>query len=195
LYTVLGERERECSVSGMEVVSQWNVMLAVLLRTRGLQSSGETVNPSIYVGPSNREISEHAGVNDQGQISKLMPARLEEHGLVENTCSMNTTSPRKGTRMSKALDRLTSLLPKTGLFAMLCGFLRVKGTGASKISRWMVLSIGSIGALVIPVSAAQAYATIEGPPKFSAAPGLPDGRVYEQVIRRIRTATRRVLNK
>ena len=63
----------------------------------------------------------------------------------------------------------------------------------------MVSVVGLFGALVfnafaVPVPAL-AYATIEGPPKFSAAPGLPDGRVYEQVIRRIRTATRRVLNK
>jgi hypothetical protein len=34
--------------------------------------------------------------------------------------------------------------------------------------------------LVVPATAG-AYATIEGPPIFSSAPGLPDGRVYEQV--------------
>ncbi len=34
--------------------------------------------------------------------------------------------------------------------------------------------------LALPTSAS-AYATIEGPPVFSSAPGLPDGRVYEQV--------------
>ena len=33
----------------------------------------------------NREVSEVAGVKDQGQISRLMMARLEGHGLVENT--------------------------------------------------------------------------------------------------------------
>ena len=33
----------------------------------------------------NREVSEVAGVNDQGQISKLMISRLEGHGLVQNT--------------------------------------------------------------------------------------------------------------
>jgi hypothetical protein len=36
-------------------------------------------------GVSNREIGELAGVNDQGQISKLMLSRLEGQGLVENT--------------------------------------------------------------------------------------------------------------
>jgi hypothetical protein len=34
--------------------------------------------------------------------------------------------------------------------------------------------------LAIPATAS-AYATLEGPPSFSAAAGLPDGRVYEQV--------------
>jgi hypothetical protein len=29
--------------------------------------------------------NEHAGINDQGQISKLMLSRLEGQGLVENT--------------------------------------------------------------------------------------------------------------
>jgi hypothetical protein len=35
-------------------------------------------------------------------------------------------------------------------------------------------------AAVLP-AAASAFATLEGPPQFSAASGLPDGRVYEQV--------------
>jgi AcrR family transcriptional regulator/DNA-binding MarR family transcriptional regulator len=34
--------------------------------------------------PNNREVSDAAGVSDQGQISKLL-ARLEGHGLLENT--------------------------------------------------------------------------------------------------------------
>jgi hypothetical protein len=61
----------------------------------------------------NREVSEHAGINDQGQISLIL------------------------------------------------------------------LTLGSIGALAFTAAPALAYATIEGPPKFSSAPGLPDGRVYE----------------
>ena len=49
----------------------------------------------------------------------------------------------------------------------------------------MVSVVGLFGALVfnafaLPASAA-ADATLEGPPIFSSAPGLPDGRVYEQV--------------
>jgi hypothetical protein len=38
----------------------------------------------------------------------------------------------------------------------------------------------AILAAVLP-AAASAYATIEGPPLFSSATGLPDGRIYEQV--------------
>jgi hypothetical protein len=34
--------------------------------------------------PSNRQISDAAGIRDQGQISKLL-ARLEGHGLLRNT--------------------------------------------------------------------------------------------------------------
>ncbi len=42
--------------------------------------------------------------------------------------------------------------------------------------------IGVVGAFgVVLPSMAGAYALIEGPPIFSSAPGLPDGRVYEQV--------------
>jgi AcrR family transcriptional regulator len=35
-------------------------------------------------GASNRQVADHAGVSDQGQISKLL-ARLAGHGLIENT--------------------------------------------------------------------------------------------------------------
>jgi hypothetical protein len=35
-------------------------------------------------GPNNREVADHAGITDQGQISKLL-ARLERLGLAENT--------------------------------------------------------------------------------------------------------------
>jgi hypothetical protein len=59
------------------------------------------VASSIYVGPSNREIGEYAGINDQGQISKMMPARLEGMGLVENTqesCYQRPSAPTTPTR-------------------------------------------------------------------------------------------------
>ncbi len=41
------------------------------------------------------------------------------------------------------------------------------------------VAIAAMGA-VVPAGAG-AFAAIEGPPSFSSAPGLPDGRVYEQV--------------
>ena len=48
-----------------------------------------------------------------------------------------------------------------------------------------VLLPAALGAVAVAVAVlpqmASAYATIEGPPIFSSAPGLPDGRVYEQV--------------
>jgi hypothetical protein len=50
---------------------------------------------------------------------------------------------------------------------------------------WALMAVGMVAAVacmlfVLP-SSVWAYATIEGPPTFSSAPGLPDGRVYEQV--------------
>jgi hypothetical protein len=59
----------------------------------------------------------------------------------------------------------TASMPKTGLFALLGALLCIAGSAASA---------------ALPATAG-AYATIEGPPKFSSAPGLPDGRIYEQV--------------
>ena len=40
-------------------------------------------------------------------------------------------------------------------------------------------AVAAVG-VVVPAGAG-AYASIEGPPVFSSAPGLPDGRVYELV--------------
>jgi hypothetical protein len=41
----------------------------------------------------NCEVSEVAGVSDQGQISKLMISRLEDHGLVQNTKAFINSRP------------------------------------------------------------------------------------------------------
>ncbi len=41
--------------------------------------------------------------------------------------------------------------------------------------------LASLAVAAVLPAAADAYATIEGPPIFSSASGLPDGRVYEQV--------------
>jgi AcrR family transcriptional regulator/DNA-binding MarR family transcriptional regulator len=43
--------------------------------------------------PSNREVSDAAGVSDQGQISRLL-ARLEGHGLLQNTGGQTQGIPR-----------------------------------------------------------------------------------------------------
>jgi AcrR family transcriptional regulator len=43
--------------------------------------------------PNNREVSDAAGISDQGQISKLL-ARLEGHGLLENTGGCTQGVPR-----------------------------------------------------------------------------------------------------
>jgi hypothetical protein len=72
---------------------------------------------------------------------------------------------------------------------MLRGLQRKKGMQlelrAVSVRAFVVSVVALLGALVfnafaLPVRAS-AYATIEPAPKFSAAPGLPDGRVYEQV--------------
>ena len=60
--------------------------------------------------------------------------------------------------------------------------LHRQGSGAfttlATIAATLLTGAGLTAAL--PATAG-AYATIEGPPQFSAAPGLPDGRIYEQV--------------
>jgi hypothetical protein len=101
--------------------------------------------------------------------------------------------------MSMSPTEHTSKTPRTttGIFALLGALLRVKGTGASKITQGTGVSsptpllatlatiaaalLASAGLTAILPASAQAYATLEAPPTFSSAPGLPDGRVYEQV--------------
>ncbi len=79
--------------------------------------------------------------------------------------------------------------PKTGLFALLRVYPRVEGisapraglgSGAPNASLALLTALVLAALLVVP-AVASAYATIEGPPVYSSAPGLPDGRVYEQV--------------
>ena len=74
----------------------------------------------------------------------------------------------------------------TGLFALLGGLDRGKGSGASSPALLLLATItatllASAGLTAALLASASAYATTEGPPVFSSAPGLPDGRVYEQV--------------
>jgi AcrR family transcriptional regulator len=48
---------------------------------------------SEYPGGNNREVSDAAGISDQGQISRLL-ARLEGHGLLQNTGGSTQGIPR-----------------------------------------------------------------------------------------------------
>ena len=102
---------------------------------------------------------DYAGVNDQGQISRLM-FRLGQQGLVENTCSMNTTSPRKGTQVSNPRNIPRSLLCRLGV----PGHARVRafgGTGAPKSPLRLFLSI------LLPALAVLALTAV---PALAAAP-------------------------
>ena len=47
-------------------------------------------------GTSNREIAEHAGISDQGQISKLLH-RLSTLGLIHNTAANTKGQPNAWT--------------------------------------------------------------------------------------------------
>ena len=110
--------------------------------------------------PSNRQISDAAGIRDQGQISKLL-ARLESHGLLHNTGGQTLGIPnawqltahgqeiaragysgrRIRTRLHNDDDQGDKVkptehtakphpTPKTGRFATLRGSLHIKGTRA-----------------------------------------------------------------
>jgi hypothetical protein len=78
---------------------------------------------------------------------------------------MNTTHQRKGKTVTNTEHPPKTPSPRAGIFALLGAFLCIAGSGASA---------------ALPATAG-AYATPEGPPIYSSAPGLPDGRVYEQV--------------
>jgi len=105
----------------------------------------------------------------------------------------NHGNHRKGTTVINT-EHSPKAPHSTGIFAALRALLRIKGSGAPKtvqgtrtpsptralttIAATLLASAGVTAALS---ATASAYATIEGPPVFSSAPGLPDGRVYEQV--------------
>ncbi len=98
------------------------------------------------------------------------------------------SNEKEGTTVKSTWHAAKSASTKLGLFATLRACLRAHGSGARKISRRLAAPTGVLGCFLASVAgaallpqAASAYATIEGPPLFSSAPGLPDGRVYEQV--------------
>jgi len=57
-----------------------------------------------HPGASNRQIGEHAGVHDQGQISKLL-GRLHKLGLIHNTgAGQAKGAPNEWTLTTKGRD-------------------------------------------------------------------------------------------
>jgi DNA-binding MarR family transcriptional regulator len=50
-------------------------------------------------GCSNRRVSDHAGVKDQGQVSKLL-SRLEALGLIANDCERSTGATANAWRLT-----------------------------------------------------------------------------------------------
>jgi AcrR family transcriptional regulator len=59
-----------------------------------------------YPGASNRQVGEHAGVSDQGQVSKLL-ARLERVGLLVNVCKDRPKGDANAWRLSSVGERVT----------------------------------------------------------------------------------------
>jgi AcrR family transcriptional regulator len=55
--------------------------------------------------PSNREVADHAGVHDQGQISKLL-ARLGHFGLIENACRGHAKGEANAWRLTPEGEQL-----------------------------------------------------------------------------------------
>jgi len=125
-----------------------------------------------------------------------LPVRFftQTHLLNLNTTRHHT----KGTTVKPTEHTSKTPSSATGLFALLRVLLCVKGTGASKttpvtsacspipvlttLTTIAATLLASVGLLIAALPAsASAYATIEGPPTYSSAPGLPDNRVYEQV--------------
>jgi DNA-binding MarR family transcriptional regulator len=70
------------------------------------------VNSSICVGPNNRQVSNAAGVADQGQISKLL-ARLEGLGLLVNTGGETQGVPRAWQITPKGKEIIHASRPNT----------------------------------------------------------------------------------
>lgn len=108
-----------------------------------------------------------------------------------------TTTTTKEKRV-KPTEQDTKTPPTaTGLFALLHGLLHFKGSGAPNAGRgsgpssptpfFMMIAaisatlLASAGLAAALPAAAGAYATPAPENVYSSAPGLPDGRVYEQV--------------
>jgi hypothetical protein len=96
---------------------------------------------------------------------------------------MHTTHHGKGITVRPTSENTKTPCTATGIFALLRGPLRTQGRSAPRsVTSALLASLTTLVccAVALPTTAG-AYTTIEGPPIFSSAPGLPDGRVYEQV--------------
>jgi hypothetical protein len=108
---------------------------------------------------------------------------------------MNTKHHNQGDKVRTTEQSTKTSHVATGIFALLGALFRGKGSGALKTGQGSGASsptallatlataaatlLASAGLTAALPASASAYATTEGPPVFSSAPGLPDGRVYE----------------
>jgi hypothetical protein len=98
---------------------------AVASRRRGAGARVLVKQRKLSPERGNCELSNVAGINDQGQVSKLL-ARLEKHGLIENTVL------NQGAKVNPTEHTAKTASTRTGLFAMLGGaFAASNGGGGS----------------------------------------------------------------
>jgi AcrR family transcriptional regulator len=105
---VVSVRER----SGLSSVGDRDPLREVPMRltyrtARVLQAAGE------FPGNSNRVLGEHAGLYDQGQVSKLL-ARLRRLGLLENSGQGQSRGESNAWRLTSLGERVTEQLSLNG---------------------------------------------------------------------------------
>jgi hypothetical protein len=106
--------------------------------------------------------------------------------LLRATRASKSRSDTEGHSVTRTERSDPSPFASRGPFATLRVSTSAKGTGALSFPRLasllatIAVTLSALLVALAPASAS-AYATIEGPPVFSSAPGLPDGRIYEQV--------------
>jgi AcrR family transcriptional regulator len=89
---VVGERERLGAPLAPAGAGRARIPFRLTIRTHMVLSAVAELCAR-GSDPNNREVSDAAGVSDQGQISKLL-ARLEGHGLLQNTGGSTQGIPR-----------------------------------------------------------------------------------------------------
>jgi AcrR family transcriptional regulator len=88
----LGERERLGGSLTPSGAGRARIPFRLTVRTHMVLSAVSDLSAQ-GSDPNNREVSDAAGISDQGQISKLL-ARLEGHGLLQNTGGSTQGVPR-----------------------------------------------------------------------------------------------------